>query len=178
VRIGLANSYLAMAIRAAARTGGCERNRRFTLNTSTCLPRPISSPGHHDAQALTSFAQASNAEGEDQSAEQSLLQRSHEGLRSPRAEHAFYFSVTQSSRLHRLCPRAKSTPPLPCRRRHVQAAPPRSSCNAWTDAYHVHLAISHHWRLLPDPQRARANLGPRAQLRRQPRQHRLHLNVA
>jgi len=28
---------------------------------------------HHDAQALTSFAQASNAEGEDQSAEQSLL---------------------------------------------------------------------------------------------------------
>ena len=85
VRIGLANNYLAMgdtvrahaelsAVRTAADSAP---DYQYLLGRGKCL-----SPATQRAQALTSFAQASNAGGEDRTAERDLLQAgADEGLR-------------------------------------------------------------------------------------------------
>jgi hypothetical protein len=128
---------------------------------------------HHDAQALTSFAQAANAEGEDQTAEEALLQAgADEGLRvTPIVSVLSDFSVNRSSKIRRcMFWTPSSMRHFQCRvQRHFAALPPpRSSLETqWTDAYHLHLESSAHCqRVLSGTQRPRTNIGaqPRIQL--------------
>jgi tetratricopeptide (TPR) repeat protein len=85
VRIGLANNYLALGdtaraqaeLAAVSSVADSAPDYEYLLAKANVLRQQ-----HHDAQALTSFAQASSAEGEDQSAEQAMLQAgADEGLR-------------------------------------------------------------------------------------------------
>jgi len=148
VRIGLANSYLAMGDTARARgelaavnaTADSTPEYQYLLTKANIYRQE-----HHDAQALTSFAQASNAEGEDQSAEQSLLQAgANEGLRlTPVLSTLSYFSVDpifEDSTVYVLDAKLDASVAVPPTDTS-KLPPPRSSVQTqWTDAYHVHLA--------------------------------------
>ncbi len=148
VRIGLANSYLAMGDTARARgelaavnaTADSTPEYQYLLTKANIYRQE-----HHDAQALTSFAQASNAEGEDQSAEQSLLQAgANEGLRlTPVLSTLSYFSVDpifEDSTVYVLDAKLDASVAVPPTDTS-KLPPPRSSLQTqWTDAYHVHLA--------------------------------------
>ena len=147
VSIGLANNYLALGDTAraqaelsalSAETDG-EPDYQYLLAEANVLRQQ-----HHDAQALTAFAQASNAEGEDQTAEQALLQAgADEGLRvTPIVSLLSNFSVepifedstvyVMDSKLDALNPVQGSEAAL--------LPPPRSSLETqWTNAYHLHL---------------------------------------
>jgi predicted Zn-dependent protease len=85
VRIGLANNYLALGdtMRAQAELAAVRASADSALDYQYLLAEAnVLRQEHHNAQALTSFAQASNAEGEDQTAELALLQAgADEGLR-------------------------------------------------------------------------------------------------
>ncbi len=85
VRIGLADNYLALGdtaraqaeLSAVSAVSDGSPDYQYLLAEANVLRQE-----HHSTQALTSFAQASNAEGEDQTAEQALLQAgADEGLR-------------------------------------------------------------------------------------------------
>jgi tetratricopeptide (TPR) repeat protein len=147
VRIGLANNYLALgdttraqaelaAVSAAAEDAP---DYRYLLAEANVLRQQ-----HHDAQALTSFAQASNAEGEDQTAEQALLQAgANEGLRvTPTVSVLSDSSVEpifEDSTIYVLDSKLDGTSPVP----NTDIAllpPPRSSLEAQTtNAFHLHV---------------------------------------
>jgi tetratricopeptide (TPR) repeat protein len=85
VRIGLANTYLALGDTARAQgqlsvigsTADTEPSYQYLLAKANVFRQK-----HQNTQALTAFAQAANAAGEDQTAEQQLLQAgANEGLR-------------------------------------------------------------------------------------------------
>ncbi len=85
VRIGLANNYLALGdttranaeLDAVRTTAGSAPDYQFLLAKANVYRQQ-----HHNAEALTSFAQASNAGGDDQSVATSLMQTgADEGLR-------------------------------------------------------------------------------------------------
>jgi tetratricopeptide (TPR) repeat protein len=147
VRIGLANNYLALGdtVRARAELSAVSAaadsapDYQYLLAEANVLRQE-----HHGEQALTSFAQASNAEGEDQAAEQGLLQAgADEGLRVTHTVSLLSdFSVEPifedttvyvlDSKLDAPFPVLSSNPSL--------LPPPRSSLETqWTDAYHLHL---------------------------------------
>ena len=82
VRIGLDNNYLALGDTARAQAelaavsfvADSAPDYQYLLAEANVLRQQ-----HRHAQALTSFAQASNAEGDDQSAEQAMLQAGANG---------------------------------------------------------------------------------------------------
>jgi tetratricopeptide (TPR) repeat protein len=147
VRIGLANNYLALgdtsraqaelaAVNAVAESGP---DYQYLLAEANVLRQQ-----HHDAQALTSFAQASNAEGDDQTAEQALLQAgANEGLRiTPVVSLLSDFSVEpifEDSTVYVLDSKLDASFPVPGSDTAL-LPPPRSSIQTQsTNAYHLHL---------------------------------------
>ena len=85
VRIGLANTYLALGetTKANAELAAIKTDADSAPDYQYLLAQAnLYRQEHRNVQALTSFAQASNAEGEDESATTSLLQAgANEGLR-------------------------------------------------------------------------------------------------
>ena len=85
VRIGLANNYLALGetTKANAELAAIKVEADSAPDYQYLLAQAnLYRQEHHNVQALTSFAQASNAEGEDQTATTNLLEAgANEGLR-------------------------------------------------------------------------------------------------
>jgi tetratricopeptide (TPR) repeat protein len=147
VRIGLANNYLALGdtARAQAQLAAVSAEADNTPDYQYLLAEAnVYRQQHHDAQALTSFAQASNAAGEDQTAQEALLQAgADEGLRiTPVVSVLADFSVEPifedstvyvlDSKLDALFPVSSTDTAL--------LPPPRSSIETQTtDAFHLHL---------------------------------------
>jgi tetratricopeptide (TPR) repeat protein len=148
VRIGLANNYLALGDTARAQAELAAVNAvadsapdyQYLLAEANVLRQQ-----HHDAQALTSFAQASNAEGEDQTAEQALLQAgANEGLRVTPVVSLLSDSsvepIFEDSTVYVLDSKLDATFPVPSSDTTL-LPPPRSSLEAQsTNAYHLHLS--------------------------------------
>jgi tetratricopeptide (TPR) repeat protein len=147
VRIGLANNFLALGdtaraqaeLAAVSAVQDSAPNYQYLLAEANVLRQQ-----HHDAQALTSFAQASNAEGEDQTAEQALLQAgADEGLRvTPIVSLLSNFSVEpifEDSTVYVLDSKLDAAFAVPSSDTAL-LPPPRSSFETqWTNAYHLHL---------------------------------------
>ena len=147
VRIGLANNYLALGdtaraqgeLSAVSAAADSAPDYKYLLAEANVYRQE-----HHDAQALTSFAQASNASGEDQTAEQALLQAgADEGFRvTPIVSVLSDFSVEpifEDPTVYVLDSKLDATFPVPGSDTAL-LPPPRSSLEAqWTNAYHLHL---------------------------------------
>lgn len=147
VRIGLANNYLALGdtAKAQAELAAVRASADSTPNYQYLLAQAnLYRQQHHDAQALTSFARASNAAGEDQKAEQELLQAgADEGLRiTPILSLLSDFSVEpifEDSTVYILDSKLDATFPVPSSD-IAHLPPPRSSLTTqWTNAFHLHL---------------------------------------
>jgi tetratricopeptide (TPR) repeat protein len=146
VRIGLANTYLALGDTARAQdqlslfsnSADSEPGYQYLLAKANVLRQE-----HQNAQALTAFAQAANAAGEHQTAEQDLLQAgANEGLRiTPKVSVLSDFSVSpifEDTTVYVLD--AKLDVPNPSTGTAGLLPPPRSSIQTeWTGAYHLHL---------------------------------------
>jgi tetratricopeptide (TPR) repeat protein len=146
VRVGLANTYLALGDTARAQgqlsaissSGDSEPSYQYLLAKAAVLRQE-----HQNTQALTAFAQAADAAGEDQTAQQNLLQAgANEGLRiNPRVSFLSDFSVApifEDTTVYILDAKLDVTHPLPGRQ--ALLPPPRSSLETqWTGAYHLHL---------------------------------------
>jgi len=147
VRIGLANTYLALGdttrangqLSAISSAADSEPNYQFLLTKAAVLRQQ-----HQNTQALTAFAQAENAAGEDQTAEQDMLQAAaNEGLRLNRkVSFLSDFSVAPIFEDTTVYPLdAKLDVPNPLPGRQGLLPPPRSSLETqWTGAYHLHLS--------------------------------------
>jgi hypothetical protein len=147
VRIGLANNYLALGdtaraqaeLAAVSAVADDAPNYQYLLAQANVLRQQ-----HHDAQALTSFAQASNAEGDDQVAEEALLQAgANEGLRvTPIVSVLSDFSVSpifEDSTVYVLDSKLDAAFPVPSSDTAL-LPPPRSSIETQsTNAFHLHL---------------------------------------
>ncbi len=147
VRVGLANNYLAIGDTARARgeLATVKRSADNELDYQYLLAEAnVFRQEHRGAQALTAFAQATDAAGEDQTAEQSLLAAgADEGLRiTPAASFLSHVSLDPifedttvyvlDSKLDATFPVSPSQPSL--------LPPPRSSLETQgTAAYHLHL---------------------------------------
>lgn len=148
VRIGLANNYLALGdtAKAHAELEAVKAEANSTPDYQYLLAQAnVFRQEHHNTEALTSFARASNAEGDDPTAEESLLQAgADEGLRiTPSVSTLSDFSVepvfedttvyTLDAKLDapgQLTP--SGTAPLPL---------PRSSLQTqFTGAFHLHFS--------------------------------------
>jgi len=146
VRVGLANAYLATGdtIRArgeisnVASIDDSEPSYQYLLAKAALLRQQ-----HQNTQALTAFAQAANAAGEDQTADQELLQMgANEGLRINR--HVSFLSdfsvqpIFEDTTVYPLDAKLDVSKPLPGRQGLLPL--PRSSLETqWTGAYHLHL---------------------------------------
>jgi tetratricopeptide (TPR) repeat protein len=147
VRIGMANNYLALGDtpRAKAELAAVNASADNSLDYQFLIAQGnVLRQEHQDAQALTSFARASNAEGEDQSGQQALLEAgANEGLRIvPNLSLLADFSITpifEDSTVYVLD--AKLDGPAPVPSSDVsQLPPPRSSLQTQTtEAFHLHL---------------------------------------
>jgi hypothetical protein len=148
VRVGLANNDLAMGYTAraaaelsAAKTAGDGASDYQYLLAQANVYRQE----HQNAQALTAFAQASNAAGDDQTVEQSMLQAgADEGLRvTPNISLLADFSVQgifEDSTVYVLDSKLDATQPVQGGDTSL-LPPPRSSIQTQsTEAYHLHLA--------------------------------------
>jgi tetratricopeptide (TPR) repeat protein len=153
VRIGLANNYLALGetTKANAELAAIKIEADSAPDYQFLLAQAnLYRQEHHNLQALTSFAQASNAEGEDQTATTSLLEAgANEGLRvtplvsvlsdfvmEPVFEDTTVYVL--DSKLDTLFPVSPTDTSL--------LPPPRSSLQTQsTNAFHLHLSK------LPDP---------------------------
>ncbi len=147
VRIGLANTYLALGDTARAQgelsgisgAADSEPDYQYLLAEANVYRQE-----HHSTQALTAFAQASNAAGEDQTAQQNLLQAgADEGLRvNPRVSLLSDFSVApifEDTTVYVLDSKLDAPFPVPSSDSSL-LPPPRSSLETqWTGAYHLHL---------------------------------------
>jgi tetratricopeptide (TPR) repeat protein len=147
VRVGLANTYLALGETAkaqaelsAARTEGDDTsNYQYLLAQANVFQQE-----HQGAQALTSFAQASNAEGDDQAVEQSMLQAgADEGFRvTPQLSLLSNFSVDpiyEDSTVYVLDAKLDASFPVTSSNTAL-LPPPRSSVETQsTEAFHLHL---------------------------------------
>ncbi|HWE85130.1 MAG TPA: tetratricopeptide repeat protein [Terracidiphilus sp.] len=147
VRVGMANNYLAVGdtTRAKAELAAVNTSADNAPSYQYLLAQAnVFRQEHLGAQAMTSFAQATNAEGEDQTAEMGLLQAGGEEGWSinPTVSMLSDFSVDPvyedstvfvlDSKLDASFPISPSTPSL--------LPPPRSSIQSqWMDAFHLHL---------------------------------------
>jgi tetratricopeptide (TPR) repeat protein len=146
VRVSMANTYLALGDTARAQdqlslfssSADSEPGYQYLLAKANVLRQE-----HQNIQALTAFAQAADSAGEDQSAQQALLQAgANEGLRiTPKASLLSDFSVSpifEDTTVYVLD--AKLDVPNPATGSAGLLPPPRSSIQTqWTAAYHLHL---------------------------------------
>lgn len=151
VRIGMANTYLAVGdtARAQAELSGINTGADSEPDYQYLLAEAnVYRQEHESTQALTAFAQASNAAGDDQTAQQSLLEAgADEGLRvTPRLSMLSDFSVDpifEDTTVYVLDSKLDATYPVPPTDTSL-LPPPRSSIQTqWTGAYHLH------WNYLP-----------------------------
>jgi len=147
VRIGMANNYMALGdsvraegeLAAISRDADSDPDYRYLLAEAN-VQRQL----HHNAEALTAFAQASDAAGEDQTAEQGLLLAGgDEGLRiNPRLSLLSDFSVSplfEDTTVYVLDSKLDTATPVPISDT-AGLPPPRSSLQTQgTVAYHLHL---------------------------------------
>ena len=145
VKIGLANSYLAQGdparaeaqISSLSNVSGDDPNYQYLLAKANILRQE-----RQTAQALTAFAQASAAAGEDETANQEMLQTAgDEGLRIDRNLSLLSdFSVGpifEDTTIYPLDAQLDVLHPLPGQAGLLP--PPRSSLQTeWTTAYHLH----------------------------------------
>jgi len=148
VRISMANNYLAVGdttrakaeLAAVSTTTGDDPDYQFLLAQANVFRQE-----HQNAQALTSFAQASDAEGEDQTAEQGLLQAGgEEGWRiTPNVSmlsNVTLGPIFEDSTVYVLDSKLDADFPVPPNDTSL-LPPPRSSLQAqWTNAFHLHLS--------------------------------------
>ena len=148
VRIGLANNDLAMGYtaRAAAELSAARTANDETSDYQYLLAQAnVYRQEHQNAQALTAFAQASNAAGDDQTVEESMLQTgADEGLRiTPNVSLLADVSAQglfEDSTVYVLDSKLDAAKPIPSSDGAL-LPPPRSSFQTQTtEAYHLHLA--------------------------------------
>jgi hypothetical protein len=146
VRIGLANNYLALGdtTRAQAELSAVNATAESTSDYQYLLAEAnVFRQEHHDAEAQTSFAHASNVEGEDQTAELGLLQAgADEGLRiTPFVSFLSRFSVEpifEDTTVYVLDSKLDATFSVPSSDSAL-LPPPRSSLETQvTSAYNLH----------------------------------------
>ncbi len=147
VRIGQVNNYLALGDTARAQaelsaveaTAGSSPDYQYLLAQANVLRQQ-----HRGAQALTSFARASSANGDNQTAEQEMLQAgADEGLRvTPTLSLLSDISVEpifEDTTVYVLDSKLDAAFPVPLSDT-AHLPPPRSSLETqWTNAYHLHL---------------------------------------
>ena len=150
VRVSLANDYLALGdtTRAAAELAAVSQTDASRSDYQYLLAEAnVYEQEHRGSKALSAFAQAANAAGEDQTAEQSLLQLGgNEGYRINSELSALsnfvYQPIFEDSTVYLLDAKTFGNPPA------ISAAgtntallpPPRYSDDLeWTNAYHLHL---------------------------------------
>lgn len=147
VRIGLANTYLALGDTARAQgelsainnSPDDEPDYQYLLAEANVYRQE-----HQSTQALTAFAQASDAAGEDQTAEQNLLQAGgDEGLRINRRLSALsdvsVDPIFEDTTVYVLDSKLDAAFPVPPTDTSL-LPPPRSSLETqWTSAFHLHL---------------------------------------
>jgi tetratricopeptide (TPR) repeat protein len=147
VRVGMANNYTAIGdtARAQAELAGISRDADSDPDYRYLLAEAnVYRQQHHTAEALTAFAQASDAAGEDQTAEEGLLSAgADEGLRiNPRVSLLSNFAVSpifEDTTVYVLDSKLDGTTPVPITDTSL-LPPPRSSLQTqWTAAYHLHL---------------------------------------
>ena len=146
VRIGMANTYLALGetVRAKDELSVVGNSAESDPDYQYLLAKAnVYRQEHQNVQALTAFAQAANAAGEDQTAQQDLLEAgANEGLRiDRRLSFLSTFSVepifenTTVYPLDSKLDAVNSTTANP-----GLLPPPRSSLETqWTGAYHLHI---------------------------------------
>jgi len=146
-RVGLANTYLAIGDTARAEAeissvGGwadSEPSYQYLLAKANVYRQQ-----HQNTQALTAFAQAASAAGEDGTAERQLMQAAgDEGLRiNQNLSVLSDFSVSpifEDTTIYPLDAKLDNLHPQPGRQNLLP--PPRSSLQTqWTTAYHLHFA--------------------------------------
>jgi tetratricopeptide (TPR) repeat protein len=147
VRVGMANNYLAVGdttrakaeLAAVNSTTGGAPDYQFLLAQANVFRQE-----HQGSQAMTSFAQATDAEGEDQTAQSGLLQAGgEEGWNiNPTLSMLSDFSVDpiyEDSTVYVLDSKLDASFPIPPTNPSL-LPPPRSSIQTqWTDAFHLHL---------------------------------------
>ncbi|HEX4286323.1 MAG TPA: tetratricopeptide repeat protein [Terracidiphilus sp.] len=147
VRVGMANNYLALGdtarahaeLAAVSAEGDDAADYQFLIAEANVFRQE-----HQGAQALTSFAQAANSGGQDDSAEQEMLQASaDEGYRvTPTLSLLSDFSIDpifEDSTVYVLDSKVDATFPISSTNPGL-LPPPRSSLQTqWTDAFHLHL---------------------------------------
>jgi len=145
VHVGLANTYLALGettkanaeLNAVSSSADSEPSYQYLLAKAAVLRQQ-----HQSTQALTAFAQAADAAGEDQLAQQDLLQAAaNEGLRiNSRLSVLSDFSIEPIFEDTTVYPLdAKLDVPNPIPGRQGLLPPPRSSIQTqWTGAFHIH----------------------------------------
>lgn len=147
VHIGLANTYLALGDTARAqgeldiirKSADEEPNYQYLLAEASVYRQQ-----HHNAQAQTAFAQAVDAAGEDQTAEENLLQAgADEGYRV-NSHLSVLDSLTiqpifENTPVYVLDSKLDAAFPVPPTDTSL-LPPPRSSIDTeWTNAFHLHL---------------------------------------
>jgi tetratricopeptide (TPR) repeat protein len=146
VRIGMANTYLALGetvrakdqLSAVGNSADNEPDYQYLLAKANLYRQE-----HQNIQALTAFAQAANAAGEDQTAEQDLLEAgANEGLRiDRRVSFLSTFSVEPIFENTTVYPLDAKLDTVNSTTGNPRLLPlPRSSIETqWTGAYHLHL---------------------------------------
>jgi tetratricopeptide (TPR) repeat protein len=147
VRIGLANNYLALGetTKANAELAAIKVEAESAPDYQYLLAQAnLYRQEHHNAQALTSFAMASNAEGEDQTASTGLLEAgANEGLRvTPVVSVLSEFSmqpIFEDSTVYVLDSKLDAPFSVPSTDTSL-LPPPRSSLQTEsTNAFHLHV---------------------------------------
>jgi len=153
VRIGLANNYLAQGetAKANAELAAIKAEADSAPDYQYLLAQAnLYRQEHHNLQALTSFAEASNAEGEDQAATTSLLEAgANEGLRvTPKVSVLSDFlmePIFEDSTVYVLDSKLDAAFAIPSSDTSL-LPPPRSSLQTQsTNAFHIHVGK------LPEP---------------------------
>ena len=148
VRVGLANNYLALGetarasaeLAAVRHVDNSEPDYQYLLAEANVYQQE-----HQGTQALTAFAQAASAAGEDQTAEQGLLQAgANEGYRvNPTLSllsDLLIEPVFEDTTVYVLDSKLDALTPVP-NSDVALLPPPRSSiATEWTNAYHLHFA--------------------------------------
>ena len=150
VRLGMADNYLALGdtVRAQAELEAVNVSAGNAPDYQYLLAKAnVYRQKHENAQALTAFAQAANAQGTDQSAQQGMLEAgADEGLRiRPAVSMLSDFSIQpifEDTTVYVLDSKLDATFAIPSSDTAL-LPPPRSSLETqWTDAFHLHLG---HW---------------------------------
>lgn len=147
IRVGMANNYLALGdttrahaeLAAVSAEGDDAPDYQFLIAQANVFRQE-----HQGAQALTSFAQASNAGGEDDSAEQQMLAASaDEGYRvTPSISLLSDFSIEpiyEDTTVYVLDSKLDGPFPIPSTDTAGLPTPRSSLQTEWTDAFHLHL---------------------------------------